>query len=153
MGYLHLSYGISVWGLTYPILIDSIFVLQKEALKIITFKDLSSSSAPLFDSLCVLRLNDIFKLQTSSFVYECIHNLAPVYFSNYFTSIESIHNIGTCQSSKGDLYVVRCNTTQYGLRSIHYSGVRLWNSIPNEIKDSHSLSSFHHKLRLPSPQM
>ena len=35
---------ISVWGLTCPTLPDSIFVLQKKALKIITFKDLSSSS-------------------------------------------------------------------------------------------------------------
>ena len=142
-----LSYGISVWGLTYPTLLDSIFVLEKEALRIITFKDLTSSSLPLFDSLCILQLSDIFKLQVSSFVYECVHNLAPVYFRNYFTSIDSIHNIGTRQSSKGDLYAVRCNTTQYGLRSIHYSGVRLWNSIPNEIKDSHSLSSFRHKLK------
>ena len=29
-----LSYGISVWELTYPTLLDSIFVLQKKALKI-----------------------------------------------------------------------------------------------------------------------
>ena len=58
-----------------------------------------------------------------------------------------VHNIGTRQSSKGHLYGVRCNTTQYGLRSIHYSGVRLWNSLPNEIRDSHSLSSFRHKLK------
>ena len=97
-----LSYGISVWGLTYP----TIFVLQKKALRIITFKDLSSSSLPLFDSLCILQLSDIFKLQISSFVYECVHNLAPVYFRNYFTSIDSAHNIGTRQSSKGDLYAV-----------------------------------------------
>ena len=68
-----------------------------------------------------------------------------MHFTNYFISTDSIHNIGICQSIKGGLHAVWCNTTQYGLRSIHYCGVRLWNSIPNEIKDSHSLSSFQHK--------
>ena len=123
-------------GPDLPTLLDSIFVLQKKALKIITFKDLTSSSVLLFDSLCILQLNNTFKLQTFSFVYECIHNLTPVYFRNCFTSIDSVHNFGTRQSSKGDLYAVQCNTTQYVPRSIHYSGVRLWNSIPYEIKDS-----------------
>ena len=143
-----LSYGISVWGLTYPTSLTAYLYFKIIiALKIITFEDLTSSSLPLFDSLCILQLNDTFKLQISSFVYECVYNLAPMYFRNYFTSIDSVHNIGTRQSSKGDLYAVRCNTTQYGLRSIHYSGVRLWNSVPNEIRDSHSLSSSRHKLK------
>ena len=52
---------------------------------------------------------------------------APVYFRYYFTSIHSIHSIGTRQSRKGGLYAIHCNTIQYGLRSIHYSGVRIWN--------------------------
>ena len=70
-----------------------------------------------------------------------------MYFRNFFTSIDSTDNFGNRQSSKGDLHAVRCDTTQYRLRSIHYSGVRLWNSIPNEIKDSHSLSSVRYKLK------
>ena len=108
MEYLHLSYFMVYLCGTYPTLIDSMFALQKKALKIITFKDPTSSSVPLFDSLCILQLNDTLKLQISSFVYECIHNLAPVYFS--LTSIDSIHGIGTRQLSKRDLYAVRYNT-------------------------------------------
>ena len=52
-----------------------------------------------------------------------------------------IHSIGTRQSKKGDLYALRCNT-KYGIRSIHYSGVRMWNSLPSDIKASKSLSNF-----------
>ena len=36
-----------------------------------------------------------------------------------FSIIDSIHNIGTRQSTKGDLYAVQCETTKYELRSIH----------------------------------
>ena len=79
--------------------------------------------------------------------YECLNSLAPIYFREYFTSIQSIHSIGTRQSKKGDLYALRCNTTQYGLRSIHYSGVRIWNSLPVEIRNSQSLPNFKKKMK------
>ena len=142
-----LFYGVSVWGSTYPMYTDPIFILQKRILKIITLNEVTVSSAPLFDSLQILKLSDLFKLQVTSFVYECLNSLAPIYFREYFTSIHSIHNIGTRQSKKGDLYVLHCNTTQYGLRSIHYSGVRIWNSLTVEIKNSQFLPNFKKKMR------
>ena len=142
-----LTYGVSVWGLTYPTLLDPISIVQKKILKIITFSEETAPSAPIFDSLKILKLNDIIIFQIVSFVFECMHNLAPSYFSGYFTSIESVHGIGTRQSKRGDLFALRCNTVQYGLRSIHYSGVRLWNSLPIEIRNCDSLSSFKKKLK------
>ena len=142
-----LAYGISVWGSTFTTKTDPIFILQKKVLKIITFNKVIASSAPLFDALQILKLNDIFKFQVTSFVYECLNNLASIYFSEYFVSIHSVHIIGTRQSKKGDLFALRCNTTQYGLRSIHYLGVRIWNSLPIEIRESPSLSIFKTKLK------
>ena len=97
--------------------------------------------------LQILKLSNLFKLQVTSFVYECLNSLAPIYFREYFTSIQSIHSIGTRQSKKGDLYALRCNTTQYGLRSIHFSGVRIWNSLPVEIRNSQSLPNFKKKMK------
>ena len=142
-----LAYGISVWGSIFsPILILSSY-FKKKILKIITFNKVIASSAPLFDALQILKLNDIFKLQVTSFVYECLNNLAPIYFREYFVNIHSVHNIGTRQSKKGGRFALRCNTTQYGLRSIHYSGVRIWNSLPVEIRESPSLSVFKKKLK------
>ena len=141
-----LSYGVSVWGLTHPSFLDPVAILQKKVLRIIVFSEKTAPSAPIFDSLQFLKLNDIITYQITSFVFECLHNLAPLYFHGYFTSIERMHNIGTRQSIRGDLFALRCNTTQYGLRSIHYSGVRLWNSLPLEIRNSNSLSSFRNKL-------
>ena len=95
-----ISYGLSVWGSSYPTYVDPIFILQKKILKIITFNEVTVSSAPLFGSLQILKLNDLFKLQVTSFVYECLNNLAPIYFRDYFTSIHFIHSIGTRQSKK-----------------------------------------------------
>ena len=116
-------------------------------MKIVIFNKVIASSALLFDALQILKLNDVFKFQARSFVYKCLNNLAPIYFSDYFVSSHSVHNIGTQQSKKGDLFALHCDTTQYGLRSIHYLGVCIWNSLPNDIRESPSLSIFKKKLK------
>ena len=67
----------------------------------IVFSEKTASSAPIFDNLCILKLNDIITYQITSFVFECVHSLDPSYFHGYFTSIERIHNIGTQQSTRG----------------------------------------------------
>ena len=87
----------------------------------------------MYNKALNIKFSDIIILHIVSFVFECVHNLTPTYFRNYFTSIQSIHDIGTRQSLKGDLFALCCNTTQRGLRSIHYTGVWLRNSLPCEI--------------------
>ena len=105
-----LTYGISVWGSTY-VYFDPIFILQKTILKI---NEVTASSAPLFNTLQILKLDDFFKLRVTFLVYECLNNLAPIYFREYFVSIHSMHSIGTWQSKKCDLFALHCNTTQNG---------------------------------------
>ena len=114
----------------------------------LSFSEVTAPSHPLFDSLQILKLNDLFQLQVASFVYECINSLAPIYFKNYCTGIHTVHGIRTCQARKGHFYdALRCITMQYGIRSIHYSSVRLWNSLPIDIKESNSLQNFKKKLK------
>ena len=94
-----LTYGISVWAeLIAPILI--LFSYFKMILKIITLNEVTASSAPLFDTLQILKLNDLFKSQVTSFVYECLNSLASIYFGKYLVSIHSVHSIGTRQLKK-----------------------------------------------------
>ena len=141
------SFGISVWGLTYPSLIDSIFVIQKKVIRAITLNKETAHSTPLFDRLQISKLYQIFQLQILSFVFECINRLSPACFKCYLVSISDIHHIGTRQAKKGDLYVQHRNTTQYGIRSIHYAGARHWNDLPTELKESTSLYNFKTKLK------
>ena len=141
------SYGISVWGLTYPSLIDSIFVVQKKVIRAITFNKGTADSTPLFDRLLILKLCQTFQLEILSFVLECINSLSPACFKYYFVRISDIHHTGTRQAKKGDLHVEHKNTTQYGIRSVRYAGGCHWNELQTELKESMSLFNFKTKLK------
>ena len=65
----------------------------------------------------------------------------------FFKSVSNVHQYGTRQASKNDIFLTRKNTLQYDVRSVRFSGAKSWNSIPVDIKRSSSFFSFRHKLR------
>ena len=79
--------------------------------------------------------------------YECVNGLSPSYFCDYFKKLSSTHAIGTRQATMGNLFLQRCNTDQYDIRSIQYSGVKLWNCVPAEIRLSTSVTKFRSELK------
>ena len=67
--YTFLTYGIQVWGLTYPTYLKPVTTLQKRLLRIMTFSEPTSHSEPLLKSLNLLKFSDIIDLEILSFVY------------------------------------------------------------------------------------
>ena len=103
-----------------------------------TFKKETAFSTPIFSDLEFLKMDDIRQLQLLSFVYDCQNKLAPSYFHNFFVQCAQIHSYSTRLASRGDLFLERKNTFQYGIRSIEYNGARLWNMVPVNIRESPS---------------
>ena len=143
--YSFVSYGIAVWALTHKSLLDPIIVSQKKILRIMNFKEPNSPAEPLFAQLQFLKIRDMHELQLLSFMYDC--HLAPTHFQSYFTPSSEVHGYNTRLTSRGDLFLTRKTTFQYGIRSIQYSGARLWNSIPILIRESPSRTIFVTKLK------
>ena len=127
--YPFLTYGIQVWGLTYPTYLKPVTTLQKRVVRIMTFSDPRSHSEPLLKSLRLLKFSDIIHLEILSFVYQWYHKLSPSCFVNYFNPVSSIHSYNTRQSQIDNLFVKSVHTTEYGIRSLSYTGPKLWNSL------------------------
>ena len=64
--YPFLTYGVHVWGLTFPTFLTPLFIIQKRAIRIISFPEPKSHSEPLFKSLSLLKLNDVIESQILS---------------------------------------------------------------------------------------
>ena len=117
-----LQYGITVWGQTCALYIDPIIKLQKKAVRIISHQSLLCHTTPILKTLKLLKLPDIFKLRLLTFVFKSLNKLAPHSFHSYFSLNSSIHSYETRHSTRGDIYVEKKNTLQFGLRSIRYLG-------------------------------
>ena len=112
-----------------------------------TFSEPTAHSSPLFHHLKLLNFDDLHELLIAVFIYECHNNFPPSHFADYFTKTSHIHSHNTRSAARGDFFMVKKNSLQYGLRSIGFNGAKIWNNIPPEIRDSPSVRTFKNKLK------
>ena len=146
-----LSYGIAVWGFTYKLYFQKLFVLQKKNnIKVMTFDKQTAHSVP---TLLIFRCSRLMTLvsfmQLLTFVYDCQNKLTPTYFHHYFVKCSQVHGYSTRLASHGALFLESKNTFQYGITSIEfeYNGARLWNMIPPHIREASSPLVFKNNLK------
>ena len=80
-------------------------------------------------------------------MYQCQHDPPVSHFENLVILLENVHNYGTRQSTKGNLYLNQIHTTQYGIHSVKYTGSILWNDLPVSVRKVPSLSIFKKRLK------
>ena len=129
MGQAHLNFSTPYFSfnctsqqtLWYASTFSNLWVEQKLFFEAVApgLKDKYAHTTPLFYKL---KLLDIHTLKLISFVYECQNNQSVQPFDDFFILLHSVHNYNTRQASKWDIYVPDMNTTQYGKRSVKYTG-------------------------------
>ena len=88
----HLNYGICVWGNASEKLLQPIFMLQKKVIRMISNADYQDNTGPLFVKLSILKLEDIFKQQVGSLMWDCENNKLPSFLSIFFKKVMNVHN-------------------------------------------------------------
>ena len=135
----HLYYGITVWGNAHETYINRLQVLQKRAIRIISHASFLAHTQPLFSSLKILRLNDMYKYQAAIFMYLCTKQLLPQSLLELFSFNNQVHNYNTRSASN---FHIPLSRTSFYQRSIIYNGPILWNSLPCAIRNTKSLNTF-----------
>ena len=110
-----------------------LFILQKKALRIITFSSYYERSSPLFKDLNVVKLSDVITFQLAVFMYKFCNILLPSVFDPYFNSVRILHNSNARLSSKMT-YVIPKVRTNYGTFNIRFQGAKVWNDINDDMK-------------------
>ena len=149
-------------GITCVSEINKILVLQKRALIIITHNDTFPSvpgplypTDPLFYKMEILKVQDVFKLQVSKFIFDCLQLNTPTIFHNWFRLNYTIHKYNTRSTffdidneiNSNNLFIINARTTHYGLKLLKVSGPKIWNLIPNHIRSTQSVCSFKRYLK------
>ena len=88
--YPFLSYGVHVWGLTFPSFLTQLFIIQKKAIRILSFSEPKSHSEPLFKSLNLLKLMMSLNHKYSHLFISGHADSYPPCFSEYFKFTSSV---------------------------------------------------------------
>ena len=131
-----LSYCTPIWCNTYPTHLLPLFRLQKKIIRIITNSDFLEHSLPLFKETNILTLFALNKFHIGIYMFKSqldyISVLLPQH--NYPTRTRLIFNVPP-------------HTLAIYQHSLSYTGPKLWNSIPEQIKQKPSLPSFKKHLK------
>ena len=123
--YPYLIYCNQVWGFAYKTNIESIFILQKRAVRIILGVHTRSPSEPFFTTLTCLNCENIFKYLLGRLMYRIFHGELRVLHC-LFTKNSDIHVHNTRQKCHYHMPLCRTNLGMCGLR---YVGAFVWNNI------------------------
>ena len=92
-----MTYGCQIWGQSINES-SKMYLLQKKAIRIISFANFRASSNPLFRKLQILKLPDIIKLMNLTFVHNVLNAKMPNFFKNFIKSYEVSHSYKTVRN-------------------------------------------------------
>ena len=73
----HLNYCNEIWGKTYKVHVDKLYILQKRAIRLVTNSDFRSPSLPHFVKLKIIPLFELVKLNISIFMFKYHKGILP----------------------------------------------------------------------------
>lgn len=83
----HLSYGIQVWGSTYPSKLNRLEILQKRVVRIIDSADRIAPSSPIFKKYNILKITDLVKIYQLQVLQKYLSGTLPRALASKFTPI------------------------------------------------------------------
>ena len=113
--------------------VNRVSVLQKKALRNISFQPRDCYSSPLFKKQNSLKFEDKIQLENVLLVSKYFNNILPSIFDNWFTLCSDIHNYNTAASLTGKLFKPSFRTILYGKKIL--SAVNAWNKIQTVFGD------------------
>lgn len=140
----YLQYCAIVWANCSSYMLDSVYIVQKRAIRIICDLPRRAHTAPYFKKLKLFSIFDIYTVQVCQFMFKFMSNALPTNFSDYFEFNFNIHLYNTRQCS--DLHINTVKTVKRS-KSLRHNGPRIWNCLSHEIKFEKTFSTFTRKLK------
>ena len=125
---------LSTVELAYGYVMKRLQATQTRLLKILLKLKRRDSATEMYKKYQLLNCRQIYKTYLSTFVYKQQNGLLPCTFDKRGRITRQSHH----------LYIPKYRTTQ-GQRTIKYTGAKLWNELPENIRLCNSLCLFKNK--------
>ena len=123
----HLRYACQLWAQSETVNTRRVLILQKYALRILSFSPPRTPSAPIFKTFKILTIFDLVKTLNILFVHQHLNLNLPPDLCNSITFDEIDHNYSTRCQSLGLIKRPKVSTTTYGLKSLCIQSITQWN--------------------------
>ena len=133
----YLNYCNVVWGSAYECHLRPLLTLQKKAVRIITKSAYDERSAPIFNSLKILQVPKIHKLNCFIFMFKCLNCNNFPSFRNKILQNTASHNYATRHRN---LFYIPQERLELCRKSFLNKGISLWNELDAEVKNLKTLS-------------
>ena len=140
----HLNYCMLIWANSSNLNMDRIFKLQKKAIRIISHSNYIAHTMPIFSCLKILTMFDMYLLQSAIFMYLCSKKMLPTSLLQHFCFNDSFHSYQTRNAMNYHIPKARTSVFQ---KSIFFNGPKIWNDLPEMIKNSPSLNLFKRRYK------
>ena len=127
-----MRYGCQVWGQHKTTITKRVLLLQKAAVRIITFSPPMSKSNSLFYNLKLLNIFDLIKTLNVLFVHQALNSKLPTHVQSTFNFSKLSHCYHTRGRSIGILNKASVNTSSFGIYSLSYQSVSCWNFLQHQ---------------------
>ena len=110
--------------------------IQKRALRVV-LNDCQASHQDLLDevsrpTLYVSRMKAI-----AIEMFKCVKNISPIFLKNMFAYQDQPYKLGG-----GGVIQSLVRTTSFGINSFRYEGTKIWNNVPQQIKNANDVKEF-----------
>ena len=129
----HLIYCISSWGSASQKALPSAEVLQKRVIRLMPFNNSKAHTHPLFKSLKIMTLKDLYIYETAKLMHHISNNSAQTTTSKNFVTIREVHSYHTRKASRNHLYTRRARITQ--AQKSYFTDI-IWNDLPSQIRNA-----------------
>jgi len=140
-----LSYSIVIWGGTYKSHLRALEVTQNDALRVIFGRTRRQSLDDIYsnESYGILRLRDLFECRVGLLMFKFVNGILP---TPYYLDVRYSNN-SSLRSANMRLLQLNIPRSQSQSASPSHTFVRIWNSIPLDIRDCQSYSTFRMMLK------
>ena len=135
------DYGSVTWGSASASNIERLTKLQKCAARIILRTDFHTRSERMFKELGWSSVPNRIKYNKAVLTYRALNNLTPEYISQLLQPMSQVHSLNLRSSENGSLYVPKSRTSLHS-GSFSCSPPRLWNALPQSVREADSLNCF-----------
>jgi hypothetical protein len=142
----HILYGIEVYGSAAAYRLDRLVKLNNKILRTLQWKKLDYPIKDLYSGFNTLPVPLLHQYQLLVFMFKYSHcnSSLPPALQNYFITNSSIHDHNTRARNNLHLFSV---STVLGSKTLSHNGSKLWNTLPDQLKNIKSLSLFCNKTK------